>query len=88
MKAFIWKVAERLTEAWHDGGGLLVVAEDLEKARVQFLATAPPSQYAYENGARSDQLHPQSVLVLQPDLVLELVDGSPDVVIFPGAGCC
>ena len=33
MKLFIWESLDGLTDSYHDGGGLVVVAEDLDKAK-------------------------------------------------------
>lgn len=33
MKVFVWEYVNHLTWDYHDGGGLLVVAESLERAK-------------------------------------------------------
>lgn len=36
MKVFIWEMVSHCTTNYHDGGGVLVVAETLDKAREFF----------------------------------------------------
>lgn len=34
MKTFIWEVVDELTDEFHSSGGLVVIAETIQKARI------------------------------------------------------
>lgn len=49
MKLFIWEYLGCLTQSYHDGGGLVIIAEDLDRAKVMNGAigdTVPDKVYA------------------------------------------
>lgn len=74
MRMFVWKYVSELTNNYHNGGGLLVVAPDLFSARV-WLKTRddiPVDCEAYEKA---------------PDIEREC-EGPEIVVVFQDAGCC
>jgi hypothetical protein len=73
MKVFIWYDIDELTDNYHSDGGLVVIADNLEDARI----------LAMERNVKFKDIE------LQPDLVYELKDYPKDnVIIFPNAGCC
>lgn len=75
MKLFIWEDIDGITDMWHDGGGLVIVAEDLADALAQWTARS-------EIGGTRDVLP-------EPDQVYELTGESErKVFVFPNAGCC
>lgn len=41
MNVYIWKYAEQITDSWHDGGGVLAIAESEEEARTLIKAGSP-----------------------------------------------
>ena len=76
MKLFIWERVDHVTDRWHDDGGIVVVAADLDKAREEMHAHAIPVDCeAYR---------------IDPDCVYQVADtDEPGVVaVFPNAGCC
>ena len=53
MKAFVWKYLDNLTSNYHSGGGLLLIAEDLESAIGFFKLDGgtielPPPDFVFE----------------------------------------
>lgn len=71
-KVFIWDYIEKLTDNYHSSGGLVVISDNLQDAKIQ----------AMERGVKfSENQSPYRVLDLQ-----ETVEN--EVFIFPDAGCC
>jgi hypothetical protein len=73
MKLFIWNRADGATERYHDKGGVVAIADNLERARVLI------SQLTGTNGC--------TALTEAPD-VERNCDGPEYVVVHPDAGCC
>ncbi len=77
MKIYIWEKVDRVTGNWHDDGGLVVFAEDLDKAREELrLYGVPKDCEAFDK---------------DPDYVVPVADGAyeePGAIVFPNAGCC
>lgn len=75
MYIFIWEDVKNLTGRYHDGGGLVIVAESLDKARAAYL--------------RDEGKTDCSALTVPPNRVITCADHeSPSVFVFPDAGCC
>lgn len=74
MKIFIFKEVEKLTENWHGGGGLVIIAPDM----IHVLEMA----LAHEIILSQDEI--ENVLVFD----LKAADIQPQIFIFPDAGCC
>lgn len=76
-KIFIWKYVNELTDAYHGGGGLVIVAEE-----------QPTTWHLDESyGSRT----PKDVPLPEPDAVYALTDGDivdDETFLFPDAGCC
>lgn len=73
MRLFIWKSVANLTSNWHDGGGLVVVAQDLDEARKRLAETCSGCE----------------ALTADPDVVYALADAvEAATYVFPDAGCC
>lgn len=72
MKIFIWENVEQLTCREHCDGGLVVIAENEERAR----ELANEDKYCELQAEK------------KPDYVLEVVGGEEKVFIFQDAGCC
>ncbi len=71
---FVWESVSGLTEQYHDGGGVLVIAGSLELAR-ELLAKSVPDPKACD------------ALTDPPDFTAPVV-AEDRVTIFPDAGCC
>lgn len=84
MKVFIWKDVDNLTYRWHDGGGLVIVANSLEEGR-DLLRSQQEKKFG-DRVSEACTAHED-----EPDLVLSLAQGEapePQVFIFPNVGCC
>jgi hypothetical protein len=76
VKAFVWDYIDCVTENYHAGGGVLVIAESLDKA----VAMIPRT-----NGDGDREPKPLG----PPTAVYELAeDCNPSLLVFPDAGCC
>jgi hypothetical protein len=74
MKLFVWEHVSALTERYHDGGGVTIIAESLEAARKMYM----------EDGG----LQGCDLMTEQPDLECEVSATEPKLFVFPNAGCC
>lgn len=73
VKVFIWDSIETITDAYHDGGALLIIAENLEHAQ---------RLWDSERGERP-------LLKVLPEPTHQWpIEASPQVMVFPNAGCC
>jgi len=75
MKLYIWHRADRATANYHDEGGVIAIAESLERAR----------ELIKPNTGKDEQ--DCSALTQVPDLVREC-EGPEGVFVHPDAGCC
>ena len=74
---FVWENVYRgLTGNYHSGGGALVIADDIEKAR-ELLKTEP--------AVDSDHC---DVFKKDPSYTAKVMTDDDSVIIFPDAGCC
>lgn len=73
MKLFMWDFVGGATGSYHDGGGVVVIAETLERAR--------------EMIAAEKEREKCEALTQEPDLVREC-DGPEHISVHPDAGCC
>lgn len=74
---YVWESVSGLTQNYHDGGGALVIADNLEAAR----------QLLKEKGVSEGS----EVFVQEPDYtasVVTVLETQDRVFIFPDAGCC
>lgn len=72
MKVFVWQNVRKVSENYHEGGGVVVFAEDEAAARA--LANA-----VFGCALSDDET---------PDDVRDVIGGEPRVYIMPDAGCC
>ncbi|NLZ11094.1 MAG: hypothetical protein GX086_07160 [Alcaligenaceae bacterium] len=72
MKVFVWKEVAQCSDSYHSEGGVVVFAENEERARD--LANSTPGCAIQHDEA--------------PDEVRDVMGGSERVFIFPDAGCC
>ena len=82
MHVFIWTYVDPITSSWHSGGGVLIVAESLEAAKVIWLDSEDAKSVTRNGG------DPATVLVDAPDHTLPTGSTEPLLVLFPDAGCC
>lgn len=76
MKIFIFEEVEELTDRYHPGGGLVVIAENETEAR-ELIATIESIKLTEEEW--------EEVLVYE---LSAFQDVEPKMFIFPDAGCC
>jgi len=74
MKMFVWDYVNKLTCNYHDGGGIVILSESLESARVLYLK---------EGGSAACEL-----LTKDPDFSCSVEDQDSRVFEFADAGCC
>lgn len=74
MKIFIWENVTGLTHSYHDGGGTIVFAESLEKARDLLKAKGVSNT--------------SEAFSTEPDYETLAPHSEERVFIFPDAGCC
>lgn len=67
MKAFVWKRLEGLTEYYHSEGGLLLIAEDLAKAREFYLNEGGRLNLQEPDFVFEAPEHTQETVVVFPD---------------------
>jgi len=72
MKVFVWHFIGHCSDNYHEGGGVVVFADNEERARE--LAEREP-------GCKIDCKE-------KPDDVREVIGGEEKVYIMPDAGCC
>lgn len=76
MNIYIWKNLNNVTNSYHNGGGLAIVARNLDHAK----------ELVRERLAHQEDI---PNLDLNPDAVYTLAnDEEPAVLIFPDQGCC
>ena len=76
MKVFIWKNIKKLTDNYHSDGGLVIVAETLQRA----IELAEARGVEFSKGDYDE---------LTPSNVYNTDDSAEEkVFIFPDAGCC
>lgn len=72
MNLYVWEYVDALTNNYHSGGGLVVIAGSVERARE--MAMAKNVNFAEKE--------------LAPDIAAETSCDSEHCWIFPDAGCC
>jgi hypothetical protein len=85
MKAFLWLGLDRVSDRFHSGGSILVVAENIERAReISFFET---STFNIEN-----DLYEEKKIKIdtpeKPDAIFESDLTEEKIWIFINAGCC
>lgn len=77
MKIFIWERVYKLTDNYHPEGGLVVIAETLEQARVLAQSKGVTFTDVGDDWDRDSNV-----------IKFEIVANESQVFIFPDAGCC
>jgi hypothetical protein len=72
-KMFVWQYVEGLTNNYHDGGGTLVIADDLGSARELLKKEVPQGSSVFKD---------------DPSYMAPVMSEEDKVFIFPDAGCC
>lgn len=75
MQLFVWQDVSDLTSNYHDNGGVLAIADSLERAR-QIILEFP------DVGSKCE------VMLQDPDFTAFVTDSEEKVMVFPDAGCC
>ena len=70
---FVWESVEQVSYSYHDGGGVTIIADNLEAARELVKKMVPSGS---------------GVFTEKPDFTASVVTESDKVFIFPDAGCC
>lgn len=73
MKLFIWDSVGHLTDNWHNGGGLAVIDESLEMARIQIETVTAKGCSALKDA---------------PDFTTSVEANEKKIWVFADAGCC
>ena len=73
MTMFVWESVGNLTENYHDGGGVVVIAVSVDAARKQIEGACPKGCTALKD---------------EPDYRANVEAGEEKIFVFPDAGCC
>lgn len=73
MRMFVWEYVDGITDRYHDGGGVVVIAKDADRARDLLMATDGVSNKNFTD---------------EPDFSTSVGTRKEKVFIFPDAGCC
>ena len=79
MKAFIWKKLNNVSSSYHSGGGLMVIAKDLDRAR---------EIAVFSMGYGEDKQVVKMDTEKDPDFTFAAPKQKEQVVVFEDAGCC
>lgn len=83
MKVFVWKDLMEVSTNYHREGGLVVVAESLERAREIVKEKVDVRDYEYQDPVDCEA---KSV---DPDAQYNITDDAEEgFFVFPNAGCC
>lgn len=91
MKIFIWENIKGVSNNYHDGGGLLIIAESLKRA--EEIAVFYSEKYSYETKTYKEFKNKINLLnkeneIIKPDHEFETSFSEEKVITFPDAGCC
>lgn len=84
MKLYILEAVERCTDNYHDGGGLVIIAEDLHHAKQMI-------EKVNRDRIDNQQSHLYTITTEQWHGARELIlfsPAEPEIIVFPDAGCC
>ena len=86
-KLYIYEDVDKLTEHWHNAGGLIIVTTGDPSAAWQ----ARNARIAAEGPSNRTQIDPAYIIqeLPEPDHVIAVGDDAPDLILeFPDRGCC
>lgn len=72
---YVWENVNELTDNYHDGGGLVIISNDLESARELLTKSIPLKSKC-------------QALKVDPSYVTSVTAEKDEIFIFPDAGCC
>lgn len=85
MNVYIWQSTGPVTTNWHSGGGLLIIAATLDRARALWVERND----ALDADAWERLDDPTLATKPDPDLALPTApDVAERVIVFPDMGCC
>lgn len=80
MKVFVWNNIDVMSESYHSGGGVVIIANDLKSAR---------NLAKKEEVSASETTDYSDIYTTQPSRTIDVVSAEkPEVFLFPNAGCC
>lgn len=83
MYAYLWTDTAPVSDHYHDGGGLLIIAYDIEAARALWLSGEVEKQFPTDSDDR------EAATENLPARVWQVPSGTtPEVFTFPDSGCC
>ena len=71
----VWESVNEFTDRYHDGGGLVIISNDLESARELLKKSIPLKSKC-------------QALKVDPSYVTSVTSEEDEIFIFPDAGCC
>lgn len=83
MKIYIWEQKDNITDRYHSGGGLLVIAESKAQA-IEMIESK-------KEGAVRDYVDieiAEDFTFEDPDYEFEIEASEPKIIVFPNTGCC
>lgn len=86
MKLFRWQRVDEATDNYHTNGGVVVIAENEERARE--MAAAHSAHLRIRSGPTSVGWSNKPLDREDPEEVVEIGDAPERVWVFPDAGCC
>jgi hypothetical protein len=92
MKVFIWTNINKVSYNYHDDGGIVIVAESLERAR-EMMRVIDGETTNFDHKKGKAVLVPTvpekcGAFTTDPTLILETTHNKEEMFIFPDAGCC
>ena len=82
MKIFVWEGTRPVSNNYHDGGGLLIIAANLDRARELWSEYVDNlSEWEKFEGKGATDKEPDRVYFTEPDT-------EETVLVFPDSGCC
>ena len=78
MNIHVWERTGPVSNSWHDYGGLLIVAWNIDEARELWKAYAADRKL--DNGDAAEEA-PDHIFNTRPD-------AAPQIIVFPDQGCC
>lgn len=81
MKLFLWEELDHLTGRYHSGGGLVIIADSIERAKE--IAKEHSDKYQKETDGA-----PCFIIDKEPDIILNTDATEEAFYAFPDAGCC
>ena len=91
MQVFIWVDISAVSYNYHDDGGIVIVAESIERAREMMRVIGDHEEYDHKAGKSIPVSNVPSTCAAfteEPLLILDTTHSKEEMFIFPDAGCC